>query len=175
MCSWLENLLCNVSHQVRVRQETEKRMKRVLDRMEELESSQDRIFEELSERQLGVIKEIIDKLVSYFKSPETSKRFCEWSVAQVPDAGEKWEETKSKVLKCISERAQKCRKGKIGKMILPKARTRSLSIVLKSMISWKRTSKKWKKLLFVTKLSKKVQRVSPLGHQDLERSRPKRP
>jgi len=82
-------------------------MKRVLDRMEELESSQDRIFDELSERQLGVIKEIIAKLVSYFKSPETSKRFCEWSVAQVPGAGETWEETKSKVLKCISERAQK--------------------------------------------------------------------
>ena len=48
MCSWLENLLCNASYQVRVRQETEKRMKRVLDRMEELESSQDRIFDELS-------------------------------------------------------------------------------------------------------------------------------
>ena len=82
-------------------------MKRVMDRMVELESSQDRIFDELSECQLQVIKEIIDKLANYFKSAETSKRFSEWSFSQVPQAGHTWEETKSNVLKCISERAQK--------------------------------------------------------------------
>lgn len=114
MCSWLEDLLSRASHQVRIllkstnmsRQETEKRMKRVMDRMVELESSQDRIFEELSDCQLQVIKEIIEKLANYFKSAETSERFCNWSYSQVPHAGETWEETKSEVLKCISERAQ---------------------------------------------------------------------
>jgi len=89
------------------RQEIETRMKRVMDRMVELESSQNRIFDELSECQSQVIKEIIEKLASYFKSAEVSERFSKWSPSQVPQAGETWEETKSKVLKCISERAQK--------------------------------------------------------------------
>lgn len=89
------------------RQETEKRMKRVMDRMVELESSQDRIFDELSEYQLQVIKEILEKLANYFKSAETSERFSKWSPSQVPQAGETWAKTKSEVLKCISERAQK--------------------------------------------------------------------
>ena len=88
------------------RQETEKRMKRVMDRMMELESSQDRIFGELSEYQSQVIKEVITNLVEYFKSEGTSNRFCEWSSAQLPVIAGTWEETKSEVLKCISERAQ---------------------------------------------------------------------
>ena len=82
-------------------------MKRVMDRMVELESSQDRIFDELSECQSQVIKEIIQNLSTYFKSADTSERFCKWSSAEVPHAGETWEETKSEVLRCISERAQR--------------------------------------------------------------------
>ena len=81
-------------------------MKRVMDRMAELESSQDRIFDELSECQSQVIKEIIENLSTYFKSADTSERFCKWSSTQAPVAGETWEETKSEVLRCISERAQ---------------------------------------------------------------------
>ncbi|XP_078380423.1 uncharacterized protein LOC144663376 [Oculina patagonica] len=111
---WLEDVLSRASTQVRKllkstdmsRQEIEKRMKRVMDRMVELESSQDRIFDELSEYQLKVIKEIIEDLVIYFKSEETSNRFCKWSSGKVPDPRATWEETKSEVLKCISERAQ---------------------------------------------------------------------
>lgn len=114
ICSWLDNLLSKAYHQVRVllksttmsRQETEKRMKRVMDRMVELESSQDRIFDELSECQSQVIKEIIQNLSTYFKSADTSERFCKWSSTEVPEAGETWEGTKSEVLKCISDRAQ---------------------------------------------------------------------
>ena len=106
--------MSKASHQVRIllnsttmsRQETEKRMKRVMDRMVELERSQDRIFDELSERQLEVIKEIIENLSSYFKLAYTSERFCKWSPTQVPPHRATWEETKSEVLKCISERAQ---------------------------------------------------------------------
>ena len=81
-------------------------MKRVMDRMIELESSQDRIFDELSECQLQVIKEIIGKLSSYFKSADTSERFCKWSCSQVPQPRATWEDTKSEVLKYISKRAQ---------------------------------------------------------------------
>lgn len=114
ICRWLEDLLSEASHQVRVllksttesRQETEKKMKRLMDRMVELEGSQDRIFDELSECQLQVIKEIIENLSSFFQSADTSERFCRWSSAQVPLSGATWEETKSKVLKCISEKAQ---------------------------------------------------------------------
>ena len=80
-------------------------MKRVMDRMVDLESSQDRIFDELSEHQLKVIKDIIENLVNYFKSEETSKRFCKWSSCKVSLPRATWEETKSEVLKCISERA----------------------------------------------------------------------
>ncbi|XP_078380451.1 uncharacterized protein LOC144663397 [Oculina patagonica] len=111
---WLEDVLSRASTQVRTllkstdmsRQETEKRMKRVMERMVELESSQDRIFVELSEYQLQVIKEIIEKLVIYFKAEETSNRFCKWSSCKVPDPRSTWEETKGEVLQCISERAQ---------------------------------------------------------------------
>lgn len=78
----------------------------MMDRMAVLESSQDHIFDKLGEYQLQVIKEIIENLSTHFKSAETSERFCEWSSAQVPRAGETWEETKSEVLRCISERAQ---------------------------------------------------------------------
>ncbi len=81
-------------------------MKRVMERMVELESSQDRIFVELSEYQLKVIKEIIGNLVIYFKDEETSNRFCNWSSCKMPDPRSTWEETKGEVLKCISERAQ---------------------------------------------------------------------
>lgn len=81
-------------------------MKRVLDRMVELESSQDRIFDELSVYQLHVIKEIIQNLANYFKSEETCKRFCKWSPAEVPFPEATWEKTKSGALKCISERTQ---------------------------------------------------------------------
>ncbi|KAL9963752.1 hypothetical protein ACROYT_G027286 [Oculina patagonica] len=111
---WLEDILSRASTKVRKllkstdmsRQETEKKMKRVMDRMVELESSQDRIFDELSECQLQVIKEIIANLANYFKSEETSNKFCEWHSCHVPLPGETWEETKSEVLQCISERAQ---------------------------------------------------------------------
>ena len=77
-----------------------------MDRMEELENSQDRIFRELSEYQSQVIKETIEKLVIYFKSEEISDKFCDWSSTQLPPFGATWEETKSEVLKRISERAQ---------------------------------------------------------------------
>ncbi|XP_078380448.1 uncharacterized protein LOC144663395 [Oculina patagonica] len=111
---WLEDVLSRASIQVRTllkstdmsRQDIAKRMKRVTERMVELESSQDRIFVELSEYQLKVIKEIIGNLVIYFKAEETSNRFCNWSSCKVPDPRATWEETKSEVLKCISERAQ---------------------------------------------------------------------
>ncbi|KAL9963746.1 hypothetical protein ACROYT_G027280 [Oculina patagonica] len=111
---WLEDVLSQVSIQVRAlmkstdmsRHETEKRMKRVMDRVVELESSQDRIFDELSEYQLQMIKEIIENLAVYFKSEETSNRFCMWSSIQPPLPEATWEETESEVLRCISERAQ---------------------------------------------------------------------
>ncbi|KAL9963737.1 hypothetical protein ACROYT_G027271 [Oculina patagonica] len=111
---WLENVLSRVSIQVITllkttdmsRQEIEKRMKKVMDRMVELESSQDRIFVELSEYQSQVIKEIIENLVIFFKAEETSNSFCNWSSCKVPDPRATWEETKGEVLQCISERVQ---------------------------------------------------------------------
>ena len=82
------------------------KMKKVMDRMLELETSQDRLFKELSEHQFHVIKGIIDNLVMYFKSEGTSQKFCTWSSFQVPEPQQTWEDTKSEVLKCISERAR---------------------------------------------------------------------
>ena len=112
--SWLDNLLSRAYEQARIllnstnltRSETEKRMKRVMTRMTDLESSQDRLFDELSEYQLEVIKGIINDLATYFKSENTTKKFCTWSSSEVPEAKATWEETKSEVLKCISERAR---------------------------------------------------------------------
>ena len=87
-------------------QETEKRIKRVMSRMEELKSSQERRFSELSQHQSQKIQEIIAKLAAHFKSEETIKKFCDWSEDKVPAASATWQETKSEVLKYISERTQ---------------------------------------------------------------------
>ena len=82
-------------------------MKKVIDRMVELESSQGQLFNELSEHQFQVIKGIIENLATYFKSEDTSKKFCHWSSCELPQPKTTWEETKSEVLTCISERARK--------------------------------------------------------------------
>ena len=74
--------------------------------MEELKISQQRKFDELSEHQAQIIQEIIQKLAAYFKSDDTIKKFCEWSTSEAPEAEATWQETKSEVLKCISERTQ---------------------------------------------------------------------
>ena len=85
-------------------QETEEQIKRVMSRMERLKSSQERIFDELSQQQQQVFQEIVRKLAAHFKSEETIKRFCEWSTDEAPAALATWRETKSEALKCISER-----------------------------------------------------------------------
>ena len=87
-------------------QETEKEIKRVMSRMQELKSSQERRFDELSQHQSQIFQEIIGKLVAHFKSEETIKRFCEWSIGETPAASETWRETKSKALEYVSERTQ---------------------------------------------------------------------
>ena len=111
---WLEDLLSRAFDQVRIflnsttmsRKDTEKRMKRVMNRMDDLESSQDRLFVELSEYQAQVLNGIINDLAAYFKSEDTINRFCTWPLFQLPEAKATWEETKSEVLKCISERVR---------------------------------------------------------------------
>ena len=72
--------------------------------MEGLKSSQECIFDELSQHQQQVFQEIVKKLAEHFKSKETIKRFCEWSMDEAPVALATWRETKSEALKCISER-----------------------------------------------------------------------
>ena len=75
-----------------------------MSRMEELKSSQERRFGELSQHQSQTIQEIIAKLAAHFKSEETIKKFCNWSPDEVPAASTTWEETKSEALKYVSER-----------------------------------------------------------------------
>ncbi|XP_022806969.1 uncharacterized protein LOC111344030 [Stylophora pistillata] len=112
---WLEDLLSRTSGQVRSllkttsmsRKELEKKIKRVMDRMAELESSQDQLFDELSEHQMQVIKGIINDLVTHFKSDDIARKFCSWYGHEIPVVKPTWEETKSEVLRCISERARK--------------------------------------------------------------------
>ena len=87
-------------------QETEERIKRVLSRMEELQKSQKRSFDELSEHQSKIFQDILEKLALHFSSEETIKKFCEWSPDEVPRALETWQKTKSETLKYISERTQ---------------------------------------------------------------------
>ena len=102
----------HVSRQIRIllksteisHQETEERIKRVMSRMEELKSSQERRFGELSQHQSQKIQEIIAKLAAHFKSEETIKKFCDWSIHEVPTASTTWKETKSKALMYVSER-----------------------------------------------------------------------
>ena len=77
-----------------------------MSRMEELKSSQERRFSELSQHQSQKIEEIIAKLAAHFKSEEIIKKFCDWSEDKVPAASASWQETKSEVLKYISERTQ---------------------------------------------------------------------
>ena len=102
----------HISRQIRIflrsvktsRQGTEEKIKRVKSRMEGLKSSQECIFDELSQHQQQVFQEIVKKLAEHFKSEETIKRFCQWSMDEAPAALATWQETKSEALKCISER-----------------------------------------------------------------------
>ena len=75
-----------------------------MSRMEELKSSQERRFGELSQHQSQTIQDIIAKLAAHFKSEETIKKFCNWSTDKVPAAKTTWKETKSEALKYVSER-----------------------------------------------------------------------
>ena len=84
--------------------ETEKKIKRVTSRMEELKISQERRFDDLSQHQLQTFQEILEKLVAHFKSEETINRFCDWSIDDVPAASTTWKETKSEALKYVSQR-----------------------------------------------------------------------
>ena len=86
------------------RQETESKIQRVRSRMEELQISQQRKFDELSEFQSGILQKIIEKLAVYFKSEDTARQFCKWSRAEAPQAKATWQKTKSEVLNCISQR-----------------------------------------------------------------------
>ena len=86
------------------RDETEKKIGRVMSRMEELRISQQRNFDELSQYQSKALEQIIQKLAAYFKSDDTAKKFCTWSLSEAPEAKATWQETKSEVLNCISER-----------------------------------------------------------------------
>ena len=88
------------------RQETEEKIQRVKSRMNELQISQQRKFDELSEFQSRILQEIIVKLTVYFKSEDTSTHFCKWSRSEAPQAKATWQETKSEVLNCISQRTQ---------------------------------------------------------------------
>lgn len=74
--------------------------------MEELQKSQKRSFDELSEHQSKIFQDILEKLALHFSSEETIKKFCEWSPDEVPRALETWQKTKSETLKYISERTQ---------------------------------------------------------------------
>ena len=75
-----------------------------MSRMQELKSSQERRFDELSQHQSQIFQEIIQKLAAHFKSEKTIKSFCEWSVGETPAALATWRETKSKALEYVSER-----------------------------------------------------------------------
>ena len=81
-----------MSRQVRIRlksakmshQETEEKIKRLLSRMEELQNSQKRIFDELSEHQSKIFEDILEKLVLHFKSEGTISSFCDWTGRRNP-------------------------------------------------------------------------------------------
>ena len=75
-----------------------------MSRIKELKSSQERRFGELSEHQSQTIQDIIAKLTAHFKSEETIKSFCDWSIDEVPAASTTWHETKSEALRYVSER-----------------------------------------------------------------------
>lgn len=108
----MEDLLDRLSRQLRIKlksakmshQETDQKIKKVLTRMEELQNSQKRIFDELSEHQSNTFKEILQKLVVHFNSEETRKSFCEWSKDEVPKLQGTWQDTKNEALKYVSER-----------------------------------------------------------------------
>ena len=111
---WLEEVLSRVSHQVKMflkttnlsHQETKGKISKVQRRMQELQESQHRKFDELSKYQSKILEDIIAKLSEYFKSEETVKTFCKWSPNEVPEVKETWQQTKDEVLKCISKRTQ---------------------------------------------------------------------
>ena len=88
------------------RQETESKIRKVMSRMEELQISQQRKFDELSEHQSKILEAIIQKLTAYFKSDNTAEKFCKWYPSEAPKAKTTWHETKNEVLKSISERTQ---------------------------------------------------------------------
>ena len=85
-------------------QEAKKQIKRVMSRMQELKSSQERGFNELSQHQSQIFQEIIEKLAAHFESEKTRKKFCEWSIHETPPALGTWQETKSKALEYVSKR-----------------------------------------------------------------------
>ena len=101
-----------MSRQVRIKlksakmshQETEEKIKRLLSRMEELQNSQKRKFDELSEHQSKIFEDILEKLALHFKSEKTISSFCKWSKDEVPKPLETWRDTKNEVLKYVSER-----------------------------------------------------------------------
>ena len=72
--------------------------------MQELKSSQERRFDELSQHQSQTFQEIIEKLAAHFKSEKTIKRFCECSIRDTPAALATWRETKSAALEYVFER-----------------------------------------------------------------------
>ena len=72
--------------------------------MQELKSSQERRFDELSQHQAQIFQEIIEKLAAHFKSEKTVKTFCEWSIDETPAALGTWRETKGEALECVSKR-----------------------------------------------------------------------
>ncbi len=82
-------------------------MEELKKRMEEIQSSHGQTLDKLSEYQFELIWEIMGKLAFYFKSQDTSNRFCEWSPEEVPAPRATWEETENEVLRCISQRSQK--------------------------------------------------------------------
>ena len=103
-----------VSHQVKIflkttkmsLQETKEKISKAKRRMQELQESQQRKFDELSKYQSEILEDIIAKLSEYFKCEETVKQFCEWSPDEAPEVKETWQLTKDEVLKCISKRTQ---------------------------------------------------------------------
>ena len=87
-------------------QETKGKISKLQRRMQELQESQERKFDELSKYQSEILEDIIAKLSEYFTSEETVKKFCKWSPNEVPEIKETWKQTKDEVLKCISKRTQ---------------------------------------------------------------------
>ena len=87
-------------------QETKGKISKVQRRIQELQESQQCKFDELSKYQSEILEDIIAKLSEYFKSDETVKKFCKWSLNEAPKVKETWQQTKDEVLKCISKRTQ---------------------------------------------------------------------